>query len=746
MKKLRLITSLILSVLLISTCVQTSFASSEKTQLLNIYADGMLFQQNEEAIFEGTGIPGSKITVELKDNGITVASGEGVVSADGIFFVSFISPEGSFKEYEINLYSNNVLFRTLRKVVFGELWLASGQSNMQYPLAQDKEGAKLFRENKALSKWIRVLMVPPYPEYNGSTSKVPAIPQNDISDAVWIDGTNGSIYSMSAVAYFFAESLQKELGMPIGILNSNLGGSTISSWLGRDAIDADNDVRNYLKSKNQYIDISSWNEDEQDIYRDMTANYNQKIAPLENFRPAGMIWYQGESDLMLGNTEYGKHLDLLQKSYTELFNYEKGLFPIIFTQLASYYYSDDGLILSDWNISFSEMQKAYPDSRALTTIYDIPVSYVPEAGLIHPEHKKEVGERMAFCANGLVYNTTDSFTAPYIKDFIIEDSSIFVTFSNVGDSLICKDSSIRGFTVCGKDGIFVDANAEIVSFDTVRIYNDSIASPVEAAYAYGVQNQTSNLYASLDGEATLPVSTFVTDNNENYNHWFNMPWTYCDSETVWYTEDDSLSGYYNSWTGGNASVTIKPEAATEGNGCLEILSDKKSFSVSPTLTYKDGISKKNFKDVQTDYSDYGQISFYIKNDGANDIVFDCLKIYKNSAVWYTPEVTGTLDCSTVIPADGDWHIINLDLNRLYHLGNECSLSYDNETIDEIKELEFCFTDEGEKARICIDGISFSASAENPGTRYDVDIKNADNIFEIFTGIFLTIIEKFATLF
>ena len=746
MKKTRFVISVILAIIITLTCIQTSFASSDKAKLLNIYADGMLFQQNEEAIFEGTGTPGSKITAELKDNNTTVTSGESVVSSDGSFFVSFIAPEGNFKEYKINFYSDNVLFRTISNVAFGELWLASGQSNMQYPLAQDKEGAELFEESKELSKWIRVLLVPPYPEYNGSDSKVPAMPQNDISDAVWVDGTDGRIYSMSAVAYFFAESLQEELGMPIGILNSNLGGSTISSWLGRDAIDNDKTVKDYLTANNQYINVSDWNEDEQDVYRDMTANYNQKIAPLENFRPAGMIWYQGESDLMLGNTEYDKHLDLLQKSYTELFSYKNGLLPLVFTQLASYYYSDDGLILSDWNISFSEMQKAYPDSRALTTIYDIPVSYVPEAGLIHPEHKKEVGERMAFSAKGLVYNKNASFTAPYISNYTIEGSNVFVTFSNVGDSLICNDSTIRGFAVAGDDGIFVDAKAEIVNSNTVKIYNTSVTSPISASYAYGVQNQTSNLYGSIDGEATLPVSTFVTENNENYKHWFNMPWTYCDSETLWYTEDDKLSGYYNSWTADNASVAIKSENPAEGNGYLEIQAGNKSFSVSPTLTYKDGISKKNFRDVQTDYSYYGEISFCIKNDGTEDIAFECLKIYKSSALWYTPEVKGTLDCSTVIPADGEWHLITLDLNRIYHLGNECSLSYDNETLDKIKELEFCFSSEAENAKVAMDGISFSASAENPGTRYDVNIKNADDVFEFFTGIFLTIIGKLASLF
>lgn len=746
MKNIKKSVCVIMSVLMIICCCPFISGASGDAVLYKVYGDGMLFRQNEEAIFAGTAAPGSVISVTLFDSdGEKAAEGSAYAAPDGKFRASFIAPKGSYEEYTVVLQADGKEFSRLKNVVFGELWLASGQSNMQYPLAQAKSAAESFLKGEKLNKWIRVLLVPPYPEYKGSNSLVPAEPQEDITDAGWINGEDMSIYSMSAVGYFFAEQLQKQLDMPIGILNSSLGGSSVRSWLSRESIEEDAAVLNYLKESGAYIEKSKWNEAEQSVYYDMSANFNQKIAPLTNFRLSGMIWYQGETDLILGNTQYPRQFSLMQSSYSDYFSYDEGLLPVIYTQLAAYNYTDDGFCLPDWNIMYADMQKAQPSSRAVVTIYDIPVTYLPEAGLIHPECKEEVAQRMAFSALGMVYGEYASYTAPTVEKYEKRDGSIYVDFSSVGDGLICDGDVLRGFAVAGEDGIFTDARAEITDADTVKITASSVEAPEYFSYAYCVDNGDACLWASLDGEKTLPASPFISGKPENAHYRSASPWTYCDSDTVWFTEDDANSGYAPSWTADNATLLFTAENAVSGR-CMSIQADSRQFCVSPTLTYREKLQEKLYSSAEGDFSDFSQMSFFVRNEGAEDVTFTGARIYVNPVLWYSPEVSGTLDVSCVIPADGEYHEIKLNLGKIYHLGNECSLSYDNEKLSQIKNVEFCFASTEKGARLSMDEITFTPSVVDEGTGYDVDIRNADGIIEFFTGLILTLFGKFAALF
>lgn len=165
----------------------------------------------------------------------------------------------------------------------------------------------------------------------------------------------------------------------------------------------------------------------------MSDNFNKKIAPMKNFRLSGMLWYQGETEIILGSSygEYSKQLDLLQRSYSELFGYE-GALPLVYTQLAAYGYAND-FRLQQFNMELAEFQNEAPDSRALISIYDIPLTYDANAGAIHPLVWDSAGERMAFYAEGLVYGKHDCYTAAAVDDFETADSAIYVTLKNTGD-------------------------------------------------------------------------------------------------------------------------------------------------------------------------------------------------------------------------------------------------------------------------------------------------------------------------
>lgn len=735
----RKLLSVILSSVMIFTAIPFANASaSVNATLYDFYGDNMLFEQNEEAVFAGTGSAGATVKAELLNGDRVVASGENTVSANGTFTVSFDAPAGGYIEYTVLVSENGKEFAKLKNVVFGELWISNGQSNMMYPLNQEKYGREMQANGEKGSKWLRVLRTPAYPEYKGSSELLPAYPQENIFDSYWITGESDYVYGMSAVGYYFASQLIEELDMPVGILDISLGGASIASWISRDALETDPELKNKLTQTGNYVSPEDWEEDNQNIYSHIATNFNLKTYPLRHFRVSGMIWYQGESDISWEGETYAKAFDLMQNSYTELFGYKGGKMPFVYTQLASYFYDDTGLLVNDRNMVFADMQESQPDSRAMVTIHDIPLTFIPEAGLIHPEHKKEIGERMATCAEGLVYGADGEYTSATLEKAEIKDGSVYVTFKNVGDGIAFDSEIANGFAVCGKDGIYVKADAEIVSENTVRIFSKHVTEPVSATYAYAPNNDDANLYSTENGEITMPVSQFVTDKAVGTNYWTEKPWADCTQETFWHQDNEKLSKYYPCWEGKNAEIAFE-----SGSG-FNVKSTAAEFSISPPLTYKDVIITKTIADVETDYSGYGKAFVYIRNNGKEDVTFKGFRLIKNSVTWYAPEADGSLDVEAVIPADGDWHCITLNLNKLYLNGNEGGFAYPNSKLSNVQDIELMF--EGENADINLGVIEFAPSTEDDKVSFDADISKADTVFEKISALFTMLIGAIVNIF
>ncbi len=724
--------SVILCVVMVFSIATVAFAKTN-AELYTFYGDGMLFRQNEDAVISGTASDGI-VTAELYDgNDNLIATGVSDVKEDGTFAVSFDAPSGSFDEYKIVVKNNGSVFETLEEVVFGELWIASGQSNMQYPLAQEKNGAKMFENREKLGDDIRVLLVPAVNEYKGSTALVPCDPQKNIIGASWVTGDNERIYEMSAVAYYFSKEMTAELGVPVGILNVPLGGSVISSWLSREAIDGDEKVKNMLLSLGEYYDKDTWNEAERSIYYDMTCNFNLKIAPLCHFRPSGMIWYQGESDVIFGKTpeQYELMFDLMQRSYSEHFGCD-GLLPVVYTQLASYqYHGANGTDLSDMNIGFAEMQKKEADSRAVVSIYDVPLTYTKELGSIHPECKQQIGERMAFSAKGLVYGGECDYTAATVESYEIKGGKVFITLENTGDGLVA-DGLLRGFAVAGADGVYVNADAVITGKDTIEVFSSKVSDPVSVTYAYALGNSVSNLFATCDGEKTLPVSPFAVNLQNNSSTWYEKQWADCETETVFHIKDDIYTAEYNAWSGNNAEINIDADSAFSGEKGLKISAKEDSFSVNPMICVEKGLTAIRFSDEENSYGNYGSISFRVRNDSADDVIFERLKLYNGTVAWYSSQ-----DENIVIPADGQWHEIKVNINSLYFYGVDFGIVYTNDMLDNVSGLEFCF--KGENAVLNFDDIDFSPVEEDPVQTPDfMKFVNVINVIKMF---FVTLFSK-----
>ena len=733
--------ALFLGICILLTCTVPVLASQAQAELLKIYGDDMLFEQEKDAVFAGKAPAGSTVSAELfAADGSLAASAETVTDEKGEFTVSFAAPKGSFEEYTVILKCNGTEFDTLNRVVFGELWLASGQSNMQYPLGQALSAIEDFENGAKQSKWIRAMVSDTYSAHG----KVSVTPHGDIPDAVWITGENPAIYGVSAVGFFFAEELLEELDMPIGILNISLGGTSIATWLSREAIDGDEQVRKDFTD--DYISVEGWVDSDINYSADMTVNYNLRIEAVRHFRPSGVVWYQGETDIMLNWSpeRYARAFDLYQRSYTELFEYEDGLMPVIYTQLAPYYYSTDGgWALPEWNFALADWQKAQPDSRAMVTINDLPGTYIPEAGPIHPGHKEEIGDRMAECAINMLYGGSAIHTAASLDSAEIRNGSIYATLTNVADG-VEADGTPDGFAICGNNGVYVKAEAELVSENTVRIWSDSIENPVSATYGYCVSNGNANLYSVKDGEKYMPVSLFVTDPTHSTQYWVEKPWAECESAEIWRYNNEQQTGYFPGWTVGNAEISFNSADAYSGSNGMNIKADSGSFTVAPLRNYTDRFEPDTFWDVENCFENYGTISFYVRNNGTSDITFDGLKIYKNKALWYSPADCSTNQPESVIPADGEWHLVTLNLDKLCLWGNECGILFSNDNLDSVGDFVFCFS--GENADISFDHIRFTPETDEEINRFEINIANADSILEYISAFFVTVIGAVAKLF
>ena len=734
-----------LAVILTLSCMPFAAAQEVQARLYTTYGDGMLFQQKKDAVLAGEARPDSVIVAALFDSrNELVAQGGAAAEADGSFRVSFTAPEGGYKEYTIVMLQDGEIFESLENVVFGELWLASGQSNMQYPLGQAKGGFDDMNNGKVHSKWLRVLMVPPYVNSYTQIGFVPDVPQKDIAGALWVNGEDEFIYNMSAVAFYFAQEMMQELDVPVGILNAALGGSSIASWISRGRIDSEPTLKNMLYTYGVYKESSEWNGHNQNVYTDIGTNYNHKIEALGNFRPVGMIWYQGESDIGYSEEYYAMAFDAMQSLYTEVFSYDNGLLPIIYTNLAEYFYTDDGFILPDRNIAFSRMQAAHSESRATFGIYDVPLTYIPAVGAIHPESKQEIGERMALCAKGMAYGRYESFTGATVKSTDIRDGAIYVTLKNVGDGLAVNGDTLRGFAICGGDGIYVEAKAEIASEDTVKVWNDAIENPYSVSYAYGMGNATANLFCLYGDEEMLPVSIFITDRSVSTHYWSGKSWTDCESKEIWHTVGDATSGYYDSWTGEDVNISFSSSDAYEGENGMSVTAQKKSFSIKPLLNYENGKTTEKIPEADCDYSDYGTMSFYVRNNGENPVVLDEVRFINSKTMWYTPAVSSTGDTSFTIPADGEWHLVTLNLNCSYLHGNEGGIGFTSKRLGKIKDIELHFS--GNDADISVDEFSFTPTDKNAKNSFDASFATADNIFEYFCVAFTAFFGLFARLF
>lgn len=697
------ITAAALCLVLLICSVSAVSAAGASASLYSVYGDGMIFRAGCVSSVMGTARDGSVISMKITGNtNNRIITGE-TTAEGGEFAISFTAPGGGFDEYTVSLYENGVLFDTLENVLFGEVWLASGQSNMQMGYSQTLEYGETVGQLREEGKYIRFLEVPALPLYEGSVSKTPCSVQNDAPGSYWTDATEYPVANSSAVAVYFAWNLYKKLGMPLAILDSSLGGSSISTWLPRETIENDPAVLAEYKASGEYIPASAWKEDDVSRYSDMTCNYNLKIYPLRGFSVSGMIWYQGESDAMMGRLSgrYTKNLERLQKCNSEIFGRDDSL-PIVLTDLAEFEYGDGGNKLNAIRQEMYAFQDGDTSSRAVAAIYDELPLFNPATGTIHPINKLFVGERLAASAYNMVYSD-GAYLTPTVSDITFENGGATVRFNHTADGLATKDGkAVKGFYASGDDGILVAADAEIVSDDTVFVTCPSLESISVLTYGSGTATHFCNLCAT-DGDRILPVSVFAKGayrKNAGANLWMD-----CEEAETWHSTDGDAVGYYDSWLSSDAEISFTGDAAYSGERGLNVTSENTLFTVFPCIAKKVAFNATVFTDDNTDWTGYESVSFMVRNNGGEDVMLIGATACVNSLLLCA--LTMNDDCRTYlnIPADGEWHEVTLHLNEL-RLGGRLGLTFSNEILRKVTAFTLTFRSES-ASDLDIDAFSFT---------------------------------------
>ena len=472
--------------------------------------DGMVLQRGMPVPLCGLAGPGERITVRL-------CGQEASATADerGRWQLT-MGPFEAGGPYEMEIAGREV--RTVRNVLVGEVWVCSGQSNMEWAVSWSRDAAKEM--SGANYPQIRLLKVP---------HVAAAEPQDDVT-AEWRECSPESVRDFSAVGYFFGRRLHQELGVPIGLIDASWGGSPAQSWTSLEVLRADPRLAQFagwydgaMAAFPQALDayrksLSAWvTEALEAPARGLqppappqppmgpgnswlpSSLYNGMIRPLRSYAIKGAIWYQGESNAD-GAYQYRTLFPAMIADWRRAWG--QGDFPFYFVQLAAYMpVQTEPAEQSAW----AELREAQLMALAVPNTGMASAIDIGDVDDIHPRNKQEVGRRLALWALAKTYGRDLVCSGPIYESMSAEGNKARLRFGYVGGGLKARDERLSGFAVAGADQRFEWAEARIEG-DTVVVWNDKVPQPVAVRYSWA-NNPIGNLY-NTEG---LPASPFRTD-------------------------------------------------------------------------------------------------------------------------------------------------------------------------------------------------------------------------------------------
>ena len=474
-------------------------------KLSKVFSDGALFLHSSRLEIRGVAMPGGLVTAKIMRDGETLSQGEATADADGSFLVALATPSASFAPSEIEISDGEETVR-LSDILFGELWLAAGQSNMEMANLQQPSWASEMA-GKIATKAIRAFNSSRLP--NGGD--YPIDPVTDTS-GWWVRSDNfDKMGSVSALATAFSSDLydyfaEKSIEMPIGFLNCNRGGTNLESWLPAYAF------LRYPAIARRAQDREGWNTKGESNYQQSSAYYNLNTHMHLGVKVRGMLWYQGESNLGGEQSRpiYREMLVALREIYAELFApTPDAYFPIISSQIYPWqYYERSESRIGYFNRVFSKLGVENPELFPFLPVADLPPIWSYHYGNhpIHPAHKYALGSRFALLCENLCYGRRGQRMPATLVSCVRHGSRLRLTFRDVGRGLYLKDGCIKGLYVRSAKGAYIPAKCEIEGKRVLWVSADGVDRPRHVAYAVSSHETETSLMA---GE--FPVAPFCTE-------------------------------------------------------------------------------------------------------------------------------------------------------------------------------------------------------------------------------------------
>jgi sialate O-acetylesterase len=477
-----------LAFLLLASAEAPAAPQGRDLRLPKIFGDHMVVQRGVPIPVWGWAAPGEKIVVNL---GGAVAAG--TADKDGRWMAKVPPIKQPGGPFDMVVGGRSAV--TFKDVLVGDVWVCGGQSNMEWGVGGcnapgDIQGAKF-----PLIRCIKV------------QKKPAAAPEKDITGS-WQVCSPATVAGFTAVGYFFARTVHEETRVPIGLIDSNWGGTAIEPWIVPDGLKLVNELSSSRAEADKQA--AEWAEGKPHTW---SVLYNGMIAPVVPYGVKGALWYQGESNGGEGDSYFHKMRALIG-GWRQVWGL--GDFPFYFVQLANFQQASENPAGGD---GWAKIRMAQAKSLQIPNTGMAVTTDIGEAGDIHPKNKQDVGRRLALWALAKDYGKkTLVYSGPLYKDMRVEDNRIRVLFDCTGSGLMvgkkeglaptveAKGERLQRFAIAGANKQWSWANAQIDG-KTVVVWSEKVPRPVAIRYAFSMNPQGANLY----NKEGLPASPFRTD-------------------------------------------------------------------------------------------------------------------------------------------------------------------------------------------------------------------------------------------
>jgi sialate O-acetylesterase len=473
--------------------------------LHRLFGDNMVLQRDAGVPVWGRAAPGETVTVRIDNLEASATADTGGV------WMARLDPHAAGGPFDMTVTGTDTV--RVRNILFGDVWLCGGQSNMEFHTSGVTDAARDMAA--AHDPAIRHFFV---------SHRDLIAPVSELREGRWDVCSPTAVGNFTAVGYFFARELRRQVDVPIGLINSSVGGTKAEKWIGRHALARipelqfllddyaaaqaafERDLAIYqaeiVKDKQRVAEAQAQRKKLPPVPKPPknypgpgpSSLYNGMVAPLMPFAIRGVIWYQGESNADHPDL-YRTLFPLLITSWREDWGAD---FPFLFVQLANYEPHDE--TTGQW----AELRAAQESALAVPGTAMALAIDVGESHDIHPKNKQEVGRRLALAAEAKVYGLPVESSGPVVREVKRDGHAVRVTFDH-GDGLSFTGTALNAFELAGEDGEYRPAQARIAG-NAVMVSRPDIRAPLRIRYGWA-DDPPCNLYNA----ARLPARPFRAD-------------------------------------------------------------------------------------------------------------------------------------------------------------------------------------------------------------------------------------------